>query len=292
MKNLLTFFALAVLSMACQNNQKSEKTEKITESKPNLYYTQSGKGDITLIFVHGWGINGSYWDNQVKFFQDKYQVLTLDLPAHGKSPITDSTMSIAKHAQAIVELINYLKIKQLILIGHSMSGNINLHVYQQISDKVVGFIGIDNLQEVGKVPSAEEQKQTEGFLSALKKDFKKVVPQFGMGYLFHAKTDTLVKKRVIDDILNTNEQVAVSTLASLTQEYKNEQTQLPQLKIPLLLVVAEKTIKDEASLKKYCPNGYKYWSVKNTGHYPMIEQAEEFNQYLQEAILTAVKAKK
>jgi pimeloyl-ACP methyl ester carboxylesterase len=284
MKNLFYLLLFSISLIACNNSEKSENTEKKTEPKPNLHFTQSGKGDVSIVFVHGWGINGSYWEEQAKFLEDKYQVITLDLHGHGKTPATRSAMTIEQHAEDVVELINYLKINKVILVGHSMAGNINLHVYNKIPEKIMGFIGIDNLQEVGHIPSEEEQKQTDGFMQALKKDFKEIVPQFSLGYLFHPKTDTLVKKRVIDDILNTPENIAVSTLESLTREYKSEQKILPQLKMPLLLIVAENTIKSEESLKKYCPNGYKYWSVKNTGHYPMIEQTQEFNQYLLEAL--------
>jgi pimeloyl-ACP methyl ester carboxylesterase len=46
-------------------------------------------------------------------------------------------------------------------------------------------------------------------------------------------------------------------------------------------------LKDESSLKKYCGSGYRYWIIKNSGHYPMIEQPDRFNFLLKEAIAVA-----
>jgi pimeloyl-ACP methyl ester carboxylesterase len=36
-----------------------------------------------LLFVHGWCINKSYWESQMKYFRDKYTVVAMDLPGHG-----------------------------------------------------------------------------------------------------------------------------------------------------------------------------------------------------------------
>ena len=44
-----------------------------------------GDGKFTLLFVHGWCIDQSYWSNQVAAFNSNYKIVTIDLPGFGKS---------------------------------------------------------------------------------------------------------------------------------------------------------------------------------------------------------------
>ncbi|WP_426667288.1 alpha/beta fold hydrolase [Mucilaginibacter sp. McL0603] len=80
---------LSVLQFSC--NSKSNKSTtadkpiKISNEGVNIVYSDSGNGDTTLLFVHGWGINRSYWSNQVNYFSKKYRVVTIDLPGFGQS---------------------------------------------------------------------------------------------------------------------------------------------------------------------------------------------------------------
>lgn len=278
---------VVILITSCTNPNPTPKMDSLHVEKhitPELHYTLTGNGAVTLVFVHGWCINGEYWAEQVAQFKNNYRVLTLDLAGHGRSPKTHDTMTMANYADDVVRLLKSLQLDSIILIGHSMSGNINLRVYPQVADKVIGFIGVDNLQVVGHQPSEQEAKQFAEFMGELRKDYKGTVGKFAESYLFHPATDPAVKQRVIADFIGADPGVAISTIESLSKEYRYEQEMLPKLQVPLLLVATDQSIQDESSLKQYCPNGYKYWLIKNSGHYPMIEQPEDFNRLLSEAI--------
>lgn len=75
MRSLLYFFALLLLSAAvlssCNQSQKTNETSKadasaidspitINNNGVNIAYTDTGKNDTTLLFIHGWAINKSY----------------------------------------------------------------------------------------------------------------------------------------------------------------------------------------------------------------------------------------
>lgn len=60
---------------------------------------------------------------QVEFFKDKYNVIVWDAPAHGKSrPYTD--FSYENAVVVMLEILNELRIKEVVLIGQSMGGYI------------------------------------------------------------------------------------------------------------------------------------------------------------------------
>lgn len=271
------FLLFTLLVVSCHSPQKNEPASP-------LHYRLSGQGKTTLLFLHGWGINGSYWDGQTIRFKDSFRILAPDMSGHGQSRTDSQTMSMERYAADIVNLVNELKLDSIILIGHSMSGNIALRVYEKIPEKITCFIGIDNLQKPGAEPSEMEMKQIDSFFMKMKQDYQSMTRDYALSALFCPVTDSLVKQRVVNDMTGMNPAIAISTLQSLVKEYKTEQRVLPTLKIPLLLITAEQNRVDEDLLKKYCGAGYRFWTIKNTGHYPMIEQPAVFDSLLSLAI--------
>ena len=89
----------------------------------NIHASDSGQGiDInkdTIVFLHGSGLSHIVWSLAEQFFSSKnYNVLYIDLPGHGNSdgPCLDS---IEKIADWMEKVFDKLKLKNLILVGHS-----------------------------------------------------------------------------------------------------------------------------------------------------------------------------
>ena len=89
----------------------------------NIHVSDSGQGiDMnkdTIVFLHGSGLSHIVWSLAEQFFSSKnYNVLSIDLPGHGNSdgPCLDS---IEKIADWMEKVFDKLKLKNLILVGHS-----------------------------------------------------------------------------------------------------------------------------------------------------------------------------
>jgi hypothetical protein len=50
-----------------------------------ITYEVRGKGSPTLVFVHGWSCDRTYWKGQIEPFSKIYQVVAIDLAGHGES---------------------------------------------------------------------------------------------------------------------------------------------------------------------------------------------------------------
>ena len=274
-----TFGLLYVIFFILACNPKTDQP-KITSP---LHYTLSGNGSQTLVFVHGWCINGSYWNHQTEAFQNKYKVLTLDLAGHGKSKVERKDWTIASYANDVVDLIRQLNLDSVILIGHSMSGNINLLVYDKIPEKVIGFIGIDNLHELGKEPNDTAKAESEAFIKMLETNYISTANLFA-NFLFSTTTDSTVRASVMNDILTADTVRSAATLRSLYAESLKEGVYSKKLKIPMVLINSDRYPVDDKLLTKNTGSGYKAFFVKGTGHYPMIEAPQEFNARLMEAL--------
>jgi len=113
--------------------------------KTKIYYEHSKKGKETLIFIHGWGHNHTVWNKETNFFSSKYSTLTLDIRGHGESgkPEEISSYKLENFARDIEEIIKKNKIKQPILIGHSLGGMITLKFIEIFPKTAKAIILID-----------------------------------------------------------------------------------------------------------------------------------------------------
>ena len=157
-----TFLLAATITLSCtcctqkatetESNTSENLSSKILVNGTEISYQLVGEGAYTLVFAHGWCINQSYWIDQVNAFKSNYQVLTLDLPGFGESGKNRPDWSIESYGNDLNEVINQLKLANVILIGHSMSGDIVLEA--ALNDpKIVAVIGVDTFKDVSAVGS-------------------------------------------------------------------------------------------------------------------------------------------
>ncbi|MBW2999897.1 alpha/beta hydrolase, partial [Candidatus Woesearchaeota archaeon] len=111
--------------------------------KTKIYYRIKRKSDLFLIFVHGWAQNWTAWKKEINFFQEKgYSTLALDLRGHGLSdkPEKKRQYRLKCFAKDIRRIIKKEKIKQYVLIGHSMGGMISLVYYKLFNKKINALV--------------------------------------------------------------------------------------------------------------------------------------------------------
>ena len=97
-------------------------TAKI-QSRNNVQIT--GRGDRTILFVHGFGCNSSMWRYVAPSFAADYRVITFDLVGSGNSDTSAFDLTrystLQGYAQDILEVAEALELEGAILVGHSVS---------------------------------------------------------------------------------------------------------------------------------------------------------------------------
>src|SRR5882762_3597848 len=158
-----TFIALLFIITAIQiscSQKSANQHKKISDQGVNIAYTDTGKGDTTLFFVHGWCINRGYWYNQVNYFSKKYRVVTIDLPGFGQSGKNRTAWTPETYGLDVDSVIAQLNLKNVILVGHSMAGDIVLQAAVNAPDRVIGLVGIDNFKGVNSsVPTKKDSAE-------------------------------------------------------------------------------------------------------------------------------------
>ncbi|MCB0489301.1 MAG: alpha/beta hydrolase, partial [Cyclobacteriaceae bacterium] len=180
MKTIVLIVALLSL-ISCSN--QGEKKQEIKNNGVDINYTISGTGEKTLFFVHGWCIDQNYWNSQVSFFNKNYKVVTVDLPGHGESGKNRDSWKVSDYASDVVKVIDDLQLKHVILVGHSMGGDIVLEAALARPDVVDAIIGVDNFKDVGVQPDEQTRQAIGQFFDMLEADYSNTAASYANEYL-------------------------------------------------------------------------------------------------------------
>ena len=280
----LLFPVLLFLLFACNNQGEQKEAVKVESNGTAISYTSCGDKDTTLLFIHGWCINKEYWQPQVQQFCDHYRVVAIDLPGFGQSGKNRSDWNFDNYADDVKAVIDQLKLKNVILIGHSMSGDVVLRVGNKYPSDVIGLVGIDNLNEPTAPMNEEQQKQADNFFAQLSSHFDSTVAQFARGAIFQPTTDPAIVNRVMNDVYTADSSIAIKVLQGLQVAAQKEQERMKSLPYKLYLINSDVHPTKLDSLNKYCRYGCELVPVHATGHYPMLEKPAEFNAALEKVI--------
>ena len=277
---------LLTLQFSCNNadtNTKTVVTEKIKIANQgvNVDYDDSKIGDTTLLFIHGWAIDKTYWENQVIFFAKKYRVVTIDLPGFGKSGKNRESWTTENYGKDISAVLTELDLKNVILVGHSMSGGIAIETALTNPTRIIGVVGVDNFKQFGIVETKERKEGKANFFKIARADYKDFVVKFVNQDLTSPSTDSLTKQRVINSLLNVDAKFSVDCLEQVIGYPIDEK--LRSYKKTLYLINSSLPPTDTLAFQKnkidYC-----LLNIGPTGHYPMLEKPNDFNLLLQQAI--------
>ena len=94
----------------------------------HIAYRDTGKGQETLVFIHGLGSYLPVWDKLIPQLASDFRCISLDLPGYGKSDLVEDSISIAFFAQTVETFIQEMGLQQVTLVGHSMGGQIAIRI--------------------------------------------------------------------------------------------------------------------------------------------------------------------
>jgi pimeloyl-ACP methyl ester carboxylesterase len=102
-----------------------------------LHYTRNGVGQ-TIVLIHGFCENSTCFNEQVFLLKPYFDVLTIDLPGHGKSAVLPS-FTMDTLADEIKNVLDAAKVSSCIMIGHSMGGYATVAFAKKYPTLLKGF---------------------------------------------------------------------------------------------------------------------------------------------------------
>jgi non-heme chloroperoxidase len=112
-----------------------------TSDGTEIYYTDLGEGQ-PVVLSHGWPLSSDAWQIEVKLLADNgYRAIAHDRRGHGRSAKTYTGNDMDTYARDLAELIEYLDLTNLVVIGHSTGGGeVVRYAAQHGVDRVVKVI--------------------------------------------------------------------------------------------------------------------------------------------------------
>ncbi|HMO57593.1 MAG TPA: alpha/beta fold hydrolase [Roseiflexaceae bacterium] len=76
------------------------------------------------VLIHGWASSSFTWNPLLPALSRRYRCLAIDLPGFGHSPAPHQPPTIAGYAEMVARLIEHESDRAVLLLGHSMGGQI------------------------------------------------------------------------------------------------------------------------------------------------------------------------
>ena len=111
-----------------------------------LFYSSTGTGN-PLVLLHGFLESSSIWNPFIEELSEKRQVITIDLPGHGRSGTIEETHSMELMADAVHFILQDLKVEAVTLVGHSMGGYVSLAFCKKFPILTKGLVLLNSTPE-------------------------------------------------------------------------------------------------------------------------------------------------
>ncbi|PIF47517.1 pimeloyl-ACP methyl ester carboxylesterase [Chryseobacterium sp. 52] len=239
-----------------------------------IHYKENGQGASSILFVHGWLGNAEWWNGQQEHFKNQYHIIQMDLAGHGKSDASRKEWTSELYADDIKAVAEQSNSSEIILVGHSMSGAYVLEASLKIPH-VKALILVDTVKDLDETFTEEQADQ---FLFVhYRNDFKNAVENILPQYLFAEKTPSDVQHKLQHEFLQNKSEAAINLLRPL---YKTDFREIAaKVQIPVRAINSDMPPTSLENNRKYLKD-YDYTEMIGTGHYPMLENSEEFNKLL------------
>ena len=245
-----------------------------------IHASDSGQGiDInkdTIVFLHGSGLSHIVWSLAEQFFSSKnYNVLSIDLPGHGNSdgPCLDS---IEKIADWMEKVFDKLKLKNLILVGHSQGCLEILEYSSRYKERLKKLVFVGGSNKMPVHPDLIELAQS-GHSDAVKLMMK-------WGYEGSKK---FIGGNPVEKIIQSPRDISEILAVDLNacNNYSNGSEAAKVIDLPSMLIFGEldKMVNLEAGKKfsNLIKNSTTH-VIKGCGHMIMIEKAFEMREKILE----------
>lgn len=239
-----------------------------------IFYDRIGAGTRSILFIHGWLGSSKWWTVQKDFFKDNYTIVCMDLPGHGKSSEFKTQYSSQLYSESIKTVIQHAHLEETFIVAHSMSAPFALHAATGLSN-VRGVVLVDTLKNIEQHMNHSQAEEL--LFRHYREDFKNAVENILPNFLFTSETPEIVRCKVQNEFLKCEYKKAIELIEPL---YNINLTSLAQKVFqPVVAMNSDFTPTNVDGNCKYFTN-YSVRYLSGTGHYPMLEDPDQFNHCL------------
>jgi pimeloyl-ACP methyl ester carboxylesterase len=242
-----------------------------------IAYETHGEGTPAIIFVHGWSCDRQYWRAQLATFVSQYKVIAVDLAGHGESASGRNVWSMTAFGGDVAAVVEKLELKHVVLVGHSMGGDVVIEAARRLPGRVAGIVWVDTYRQLDSVRTPE---QVRALMAPFRSSFVATTRDF-VRSMFPADADAALVERVALDMSAAPPPIALAAMEAALNFDREIPDALQQLKVPVVAINAEHPATDMPSMRRH---GVDVILVPKVGHFLMLEDPKRFDDALRKAI--------
>jgi non-heme chloroperoxidase len=242
-----------------------------------LHVRSKGEGAPTVLLVHGWSLSGRVWEALFDIWPESAgRLLAVDLRGTGWSTKPRGGYSLQQYRDDIVQLIDQLKLSNLVLVGHSMGGAIAMQVALERGAQLSRIILLATVPASG-VPLADADV---AFFRA--QGGRQEGAELILGSMMSRKPPKELFDRLVTDVSS----VAIEAFLEAFDAWRTASfdDQMGAIATPTVVIGGEldpvitPSVLQEKVVARIA--GSRFMTLSGVGHYPQVEAPEELKALL------------
>ncbi len=246
--------------------------QKITVDSVEWSYLKTGKGEQTILFLHGMGGAYDIWWQQINYFKNNYQIISLTYP-----PVDN----LEAMANAVIEILDNERIGKVIVAGSSLGGYFTQYLVSMYPERIEKAVFGNTFPPNDLIKKENESKE---------KLFKTAPDWLVMWFLRKGLSEGILPAANNSEVLKAYmyEQYSggmskaqfIARYYCVVEKFDVEETEY----IPKMIIEADndplvnKDLRDK--LKKLYPEA-RVETMHSVGHFPYVNAPDEYNRILE-----------
>ncbi len=193
-----------------------------------------------VVLIHGVGLDSDMWSPQVKKLNSSFQVVRYDILGHGRTK-SSNINGIASFISQLVELLIFLKIKKIHLVGLSLGGVIAQGFAKDYPEKLQSLVLMNTVYQRTEV----EKKGMRNRLIITRNEGLEAIADAAIDRWFDSKFKIKYPhriKEIHDKLVQNNKQNYIEAYSALLDSDQEIGSALQTVKCPALIMTGEKDI--------------------------------------------------
>ncbi len=277
---------------AIQGEQYQERKGFIKHDGVKLFFSLHGKGEPTIVFIHGLTSSSKVWNCQTDVFCKTNQTLAIDLRGFGKSDKLVGPYSLDLFADDLNFMLKKLTIKKPVVVGQGFGGMVAMNFalcYPNNISKLVLVASTPKLfGPTEQFPFSLTEQQLNQLIHSLSTEqgrIKLVNETFISETCPNKSTLGPIKERLLESFRD----IDLDVLKTIAKQAGGQSLipELSKIKVPTLIVVGThdriSSAQSSVFLRRFIPNSY-INELHGKGRLSFITDAKRFNRILRDFI--------
>ena len=231
-------------------------------------YDVIGDEGTPIVLIHGFGLNREIWKKMAESFLIPHRVILPDVRGHGESDAPEGAYPMRLLAEDILSLLDFLKIDNAAICGHSMGGYITLAFAAKYPDRLSGLGLITTRAEADSVKNRADRYQ---MVDKVKQDGSIVLAESLAPKL---TKDEKIREKSYDMLIKTDPVGIIGVLQGMA-ERPDRRDFLSKIRVPSLVIAGDQDqiieVEDARKMSQSIPKS-RFHLVPGAGHMPMLEE--------------------